>query len=66
MRDSACLLDQALETGTGKPHMQRVEDLMGKEETLATAALLAPVAGLAAGAISVAAKLVAGKEGSNE
>jgi len=44
--------------GPGKPHMGPVEDVMADETKLATAALVAPVAGIAAGVLGLGAKLL--------
>ena len=41
------LLAKALETGPGKPHMNPVEDLMGRDEMFGMAALAARPAALA-------------------
>jgi Fe-S-cluster-containing dehydrogenase component len=41
-------LNQAIEKGKGKPHMQPVEDTMAQANNLAAAMLIAPVAGIAA------------------
>jgi len=43
--------------GPGKPHMGPVKDVMADETNLATATLLAPVAGIAAGILGLGAKL---------
>ena len=67
------LLNKSVEKGKGKPHMKPVADVMADETNLATATLLAPVAGIAAGLLGLGAKLMksAGpvgekKEDSNE
>ena len=52
------LLAEALETGPGLPHMNPVEDMMAKDELLGMAALAAPVAGVAAGVLTVGAKIL--------
>lgn len=44
--------------GPGKPHMGPVEDAMADETNLATATLLAPVAGIAAGFLGLGARLL--------
>ena len=51
------LLAQAVETGPGIPHMNPVEDMMGRDEILGMAALTAPIAGLAVGVLTASAKL---------
>ena len=48
------LLNKAVEKGPGKPHLKKVEDAMGKSENMAKAMILAPIAGLAAGALAFA------------
>ncbi len=54
-------LDKALgktkSKGKGRPHLQPVKDVMADETNLATATLLAPVAGIAAGMLGVGAAL---------
>ena len=54
--------------GPGRPHMGPVKDVMEDETNLATATLLAPVAGIAAGFLGVGAKLLKSseEEGGNE
>ncbi|MCJ2163321.1 MULTISPECIES: 4Fe-4S dicluster domain-containing protein [unclassified Pseudodesulfovibrio] len=53
--------------GPGKPHMGPVKDVMADETNLATATLLAPVAGVVAGVLGLGAKLLKnGEEGSHE
>lgn len=44
-------LDGALEKGPGRPGLHAAADVMGKEQNLATAVLLAPLAGIAAGVL---------------
>jgi Fe-S-cluster-containing dehydrogenase component len=51
------LLDTAVEQGKGRPHFKPVADVMADETNLATAAILAPVAGVAAGFLGLGAKL---------
>ena len=41
-------LDQSIETGKGRPHLKTVKDTMARANHLATAMLIAPVAGVAA------------------
>ncbi|QJB58294.1 4Fe-4S dicluster domain-containing protein [Pseudodesulfovibrio sp. zrk46] len=63
------LLNKAVEKGKGKPHFKRVKDVMADETNLATATVIAPVAGVVAGFLGLGAKLLAGnkdKEGSDE
>jgi len=43
-------LNKAIETGKGKPHLQPVKDSMADSNNLATAMILAPIAGVAAAA----------------
>ncbi|WP_319543308.1 4Fe-4S dicluster domain-containing protein [uncultured Pseudodesulfovibrio sp.] len=52
------LLNKGVEKGKGKPHMAQVEDIMKDETNLATATLLAPMAGIVAGFLGVGAKLL--------
>ena len=47
-------LSAALATGPGKPGLHAAADVMGKEKNLATAVLLAPLAGIAAGFLRIA------------
>ena len=47
------LLNKAVDKGRGKPHMKRVADVMADETNLATATLIAPVAGVAAGLLGL-------------
>ena len=47
---------------SGKPHMGPVKDVMADETNLATATLIAPVAGILAGAIGLGAKLLKREE----
>lgn len=49
-------LDAAVSKGPGKPGLGQVADVMGSEANLATTVLLAPIAGLAAGALRLAGK----------
>jgi len=56
------LLNKGVEKGKGKPHMAPVEDVMKDETNLATATLLAPVAGIVAGFLGVGAKLLKNSE----
>ena len=48
--------------GPGKPHMGPVKDVMADETNLATATLLAPVAGVVAGVLGLGAKLLKSEE----
>ena len=41
-------LNQAVEKGKGRPHLEPVEDTMAQANNLAAAMLIAPVAGIAA------------------
>lgn len=50
-------LDKAVDKGKGKPHLKPVQDVMADETNLATATILAPVAGVAAGLLGVGAAL---------
>ena len=52
------LLNKEVDKGKGKPHMKRVADVMADETNLATATLIAPVAGIAAGVLGLGAKLM--------
>ncbi len=47
------VLDAALEKGPGRPGLERVENAMSDAEILSGAALLAPVAGVAVGALKL-------------
>lgn len=65
------VLNKAIPKGKGRPHLKRVKDVMADETNLATATLLAPVAGIAAGFLGLGAKLFgkdkdAGKEDRHE
>ncbi len=61
------LLNQAVEKGPGKPHLNKVGDMMADEENLAVATLIAPFAGLAAGLLTVGSKLMSkDREGDDE
>lgn len=59
------LLNDAVEKGKGRPHLGPVKDLMEDENALATATLLAPVAGIAAGMLGLGSALF-GQEDDNE
>ncbi|WP_147822622.1 4Fe-4S dicluster domain-containing protein [Salidesulfovibrio onnuriiensis] len=50
-------LNQAVAKGPGRPHLGPVKDTMADETNLATATLLAPVAGIVAGMIGAGAAL---------
>ena len=54
-------LDAAVTTGPGKPHLTTVGDMMADETRMAYAALLAPVAGLVAGALRLGSRLAEGR-----
>jgi len=62
------LLNKTVEKGQGRPHFKRVDDVMADENNLAAAALLAPIAGVAAGFLGLGAKLLNkdAKEGGDE
>lgn len=47
------LLNKNVEKGAGKPHLAKVEDSMASETNIATATLLAPIAGIAAGILTL-------------
>lgn len=49
-------LDAAVTTGPGKPHLAPAPDMMADEHRLAYAALLAPVAGIAAGLLRLGSR----------
>lgn len=51
------VLDAAVTTGPGKPHLATVKDMMADETRLAYAALFAPVAGVIAGALRLGNRL---------
>ena len=51
------ILDAAVTTGAGKPHLSTVRDKMADEDSLAYAALFAPVAGVIAGALRLGSRL---------
>lgn len=51
------VLDAAVTTGPGKPHLATVGDMMADETRMAYAALLAPVAGIVAGALRIGSRL---------
>jgi len=54
------VLDAAVTTGPGKPHLSPVRDMMADEDKLAYAALFAPVAGIIAGALRLGSRLGGG------
>jgi Fe-S-cluster-containing hydrogenase components 1 len=54
------VLDAAVTTGPGKPHLSAVEDKMADEGRLAYAALFAPVVGVIAGALRLGSRLGGG------
>lgn len=58
------LLDKAVQKGKGRPHMKPVADVMKDETNLATATVIAPIAGIAAGFLGLGAKLL--KSGDKE
>ncbi|KHK03661.1 4Fe-4S dicluster domain-containing protein [Desulfovibrio sp. TomC] len=49
-------LNAALKTGPGQPGLHAAADVMGKEQNLATAVLMAPIAGIAAGLLRLAGR----------
>jgi len=55
------VLDAAVTTGAGKPHLSTVRDMMADEDKLAYAALFAPVVGVIAGALRLGSRLGGGK-----
>jgi formate dehydrogenase iron-sulfur subunit len=57
------LLNEALETGPGLPHLAKVQDGMAREEVLGMALLAAPLAGIASG---VAAAVRFARQGKGE
>ncbi|AMK11086.1 4Fe-4S dicluster domain-containing protein [Pseudodesulfovibrio indicus] len=52
--------------GPGKPHMGPVKDVMADETNLATATLIAPFAGIAAGVLGLGSRLLKSGEGGHE
>ena len=46
-------LNNAIDKGKGKPHLAPVENSMANEETLTSALIAAPIAGVAAGVLKV-------------
>jgi Fe-S-cluster-containing dehydrogenase component len=56
------VLDAAVTTGPGKPHLSPVRDTMADEDKLAYAALFAPVAGVIAGALRLGSRLAGGAD----
>jgi len=56
------VLNKAIDTGPGRPHLKPVPNSMALEENLGWAVLTAPLAGLAAGALKVVSKLKKGEE----
>ncbi|NDV19899.1 4Fe-4S dicluster domain-containing protein [Pseudodesulfovibrio sp. JC047] len=56
------LLDAAVDSGKGRPHLAPVDDVMRDETTLATATVLAPIAGIVAGVLGVGATLLKSSE----
>jgi formate dehydrogenase iron-sulfur subunit len=48
------ILNKAVETGPGRPHLAKVEESMAKEEVLGMALLTAPLAGLVSGLVAAA------------
>lgn len=51
------LLNQAVEQGPGRPHLQPVENSMAKAESLTWAVLLGPLAGIGAALLTTARDL---------
>jgi hypothetical protein len=58
--------DKTRALGPGRPHMGPVKDVMADETNLATAAFLAPVAGIAAGVLGLGSKLLNNGEDGHE
>lgn len=58
-------LNKAVDKGPGKPHMKPVDDVMAQDDAFAAAIAAAPLAGLAAGVLTVM-KSIKGKENDNE
>lgn len=52
------MLNKGIDKGNGSPHLKRVSDVMADETNLATATLIAPIAGIAAGFLGLGAKLL--------
>ena len=50
-------LNAALQTGPGRPGLHAAADVMGKEQNLATAVLMAPLAGIAAGLLRLTSRV---------
>lgn len=50
-------LDAAIEKGPGRPHLRPVEDVMARDEALASVVAAAPVAGIAAGVLTFISSL---------
>ncbi|MHC1702162.1 MAG: 4Fe-4S dicluster domain-containing protein [Humidesulfovibrio sp.] len=60
------VLDAAVTTGPGKPDLAKAPDMMADETRLAYAALLAPVAGVVAGALRLGSRLAGGGKTSGQ
>lgn len=56
------LLNKSVSKGPGRPHLAKVADTMADETNLATATVVAPIAGVAAGFLGLGAKLFAKNE----
>ncbi|QGY41580.1 4Fe-4S dicluster domain-containing protein [Pseudodesulfovibrio cashew] len=56
------VLNKAVDKGKGKPHLSKVKDTMADETNLATATVVAPIAGIAAGFLGLGAKLLGNRE----
>lgn len=57
------ILDAAVTTGAGKPHLSPVPDMMADEDRLAAAALFAPMAGIVGGVLRLTSRLTGGGKG---
>ncbi len=57
------ILDAAVTTGAGKPHLSPVPDMMADEDRMAAAALFAPVAGIVGGVLRLTSRLAGGGKG---
>lgn len=59
------VLNGAMQTGPGRPHLEPVQDVMAKAESLTWALVAAPLAGIAAGLLT-GARAMTQKESVNE
>lgn len=59
------LLNATIQKGKGRPHLNPVADVMADETNLATATLVAPIAGAAAAFLGLGAKLLKATEDDN-